>query len=136
MERGSDKHSPHVDDALKHEVEGLVRSGHSTHAEEWADPEAPGDDQPDTDLFPSGELVGGVPEGLTAEEVALRSEVAASLRRSDFPSGRDELLEKAVERYAPPRVLEELRRLPAGRAFGNIGELWTALGHGTEEHRF
>jgi hypothetical protein len=136
MERGSDKHGPHVDEQLAHEVEGLVRSGHSTHAEEWADPEPSGDDQPDVDVFPAGELVGGVPEGLTAEEVALRSEIASFLRRSDFPAGRDQLLEKAVERYAPPRVLEELRRVPAGRTVANIGELWLALGHGHEEHRF
>jgi hypothetical protein len=136
MERGSDKHGPRVDEQLAGEVEGLVRSGHSTHAEEWADPEAPGDDQPDNDVFPAGELVGGVPEGLTPEEVALRSEVAAALRRSDFPAGRDELLEKAVARYAPPRVLEELRRLPADRGFATIGEMWAAMGHGHEEQRF
>jgi hypothetical protein len=136
MERGSNKHGPNVDDELKHEVEGLVRGAHSTHAEEWADPEAPGDDQPDADRYPAGELLGGIPDGLTADEVELRSAVAAALRRSDFPAGREELLEKTVERYAPPRVLEELRRLPGDRTFDNLGELWTALGHGTEEHRF
>jgi hypothetical protein len=136
MERGSNKHGPHVDDQLKHEVEGLVRGTHATHAEEWADPEAPGDDQPDDDVFPAGELVGGVPDGLTPEEVALRSEVAAALRRSDFPATRDQLLEKAVERYAPPRVLEELRRLPADQTFANLGEMWVAAGHGHEEQRF
>jgi len=136
MERGSNKHGPHVDDELKHEVEGLVRGAHATHAEEWADPEPPGDDQPDVDVFPAGELVGGVPEGLTPEEVALRSEVAAALRRSDFPATRDELLGKAVERYAPPRVLDELRRLPADHPFATIGEMWVAAGHGREEQRF
>jgi hypothetical protein len=136
MERGSDKHGPRVDDQLAGEVEGMVRSGHSTHAEEWADPEPPGDDQPDADLYPSGELLGGVPAGLTADEVELRSAVAAALRRSDFPAGRDELLEKAVERYASPRVLEELRRLPADRAYANLGDMWAALGHGHEDTRF
>jgi hypothetical protein len=136
MERGSDKHSPRLDDALEHEVEGLVRSGRSTHAEEWTDPEPPGEDQPEVDRAPDTELIGGVPEGLTPEEVELRSEVAAALRRSDFPADRERLLEGAVERYAPPRVLEELRRLPAEVTFQNVGEMWTALGHGHEEHRF
>lgn len=136
MERGSNKHGSRLDDQLADEVEGMVRAGRTTHAEEWADPEAPGDDQPEVDRAPDTELTGGVPEGLTPEEVALRSEVAATLRRSDFPAGRDQLLEKAVERYAPPRVLEELQRLPAEQTFANIGGMWVALGHGHEEHRF
>ncbi|HEV7824546.1 MAG TPA: DUF2795 domain-containing protein [Mycobacteriales bacterium] len=136
MERGSDKHSPRVDEQLEHEVEGMMRSGRATHAQEWADPEPPGDDQPEVDRAPGTELTGGVPEGMTPEEVTLRSEIAAALERSVFPAGRDRLLENAVERYAPPRVLEELQRLPADRSFGNIGEVWTALGHGREDHRF
>jgi hypothetical protein len=136
MERGSDKHSPRVDEQLEHEVEGMMRSGRATHAQEWADPEPPGDDQPEVDRAPGTELTGGVPEGMTPEEVTLRSEIAAALERSVFPAGRDQLLENAVERYAPPRVLEELQRLPADRSFGNIGEVWTALGPGREDHRF
>jgi hypothetical protein len=136
MERGSNKHSPRLDNQLDHEVEGMVRAGRSTHAEEWADPEPPGDDQPEVDRAPDEDLMGAVPEGITPEEVALRSEVAAALRRADFPAGRDELLERAVERYAAPRVLEELRRLPGDQVFSNIGEMWVALGHGREEHRF
>jgi hypothetical protein len=114
----------------------MVRAGRATHAEEWADPEPPGDDQPEVDRAPDTELIGGVPEGMTPEEVERRSEVAAALDRSVFPAGRDQLLEHAVARYAPPRVLEELQRLPADRTFANIGEMWTALGHGHEGQRF
>jgi hypothetical protein len=136
MERGSSKHSPRLDEQLEHEVEGVVRAGRATHAEEWADPEPPGDDQPEVDRAPGTELIGGVPAGLTPEEVELRSEVAAALRRSDLPADREQLLERAVERYAPPRVLDELRRLPADQTFDTIGEIWTALGHGHEEQRF
>jgi hypothetical protein len=136
MERGSDKHSPRLDDQLGHEVEGMVRAGRSTHAEEWADPEPSGEDQPDVDRAPDGELMGGVPEGMTPDEVTLRAEIAAVLERSAFPAGKDQLLEKAVERYAPPRVLDELKRLPADQTFGTIGEMWVALGHGHEEQRF
>jgi hypothetical protein len=136
MERGSNKHGSRLDEQLAGEVEGTMRAGRTTHAEEWADPEAPGDDQPEVDRAPNTELTGGVPEGLTPEEVALRSELAAALQRSDFPAGREQLLEKAVERYATPRVLEELQRLPAEQTFANIGEAWAALGHGHEEQRF
>ncbi|PRY00825.1 hypothetical protein [Allonocardiopsis opalescens] len=34
MQRGSDKHSPRVDENLRHETEGMVRSGHPTRARE------------------------------------------------------------------------------------------------------
>jgi len=47
MERGSDKHGPRQDDELKHELEGMLRSGGGpSHAEEWRDPEPPADDDP------------------------------------------------------------------------------------------
>jgi NADPH2:quinone reductase len=35
VERGSDKHRGRLDDQFKHEVSGMVRSGRTTHAEEW-----------------------------------------------------------------------------------------------------
>ena len=63
MERGSDKHSPRMDDALHAETEGLVRGGHDTHAEEWKQAEPSGEDQPDVDLAPDATLGGGVPDG-------------------------------------------------------------------------
>ena len=47
MDRGSDKVSPRADEELKHQTQGLIRSGHTTHAEEWKDPEPPADDDPE-----------------------------------------------------------------------------------------
>ncbi|MGM1065301.1 hypothetical protein [Saccharothrix sp. Mg75] len=41
MERGSTQHGPKVDEQLKHEMEGELRSGTPTRAEEWRDPEMP-----------------------------------------------------------------------------------------------
>lgn len=38
-QRTSDKHGPMLDDEMKQEVEGQVRSGRPTRAEEWHDPE-------------------------------------------------------------------------------------------------
>lgn len=46
MQRGSDKHGPRQDDALQHEVEGLLRSGHGTRAEDWRNPEPSGRTSP------------------------------------------------------------------------------------------
>jgi len=44
MDRSSDKHGPRLDDEMKKEVEGQVRSGRPTRAEEWHDPEPPEDE--------------------------------------------------------------------------------------------
>src|SRR3954463_13693135 len=86
VERGSDKHSPMVDEQLKHETEGLVRGGHGTHAEEWRDPEPSGEDQPDADLAPSGTLHGGTPQGMDADDVEGRAELATFLGRDIYPA--------------------------------------------------
>ncbi|MFF9839440.1 hypothetical protein [Streptomyces sp. NPDC013740] len=48
-QRGSSKSGPRLDDARKKEVEGQVRSGHPTRAEEWHDPEPPVDPPPYAD---------------------------------------------------------------------------------------
>ena len=45
-QRGSSKSGPRLDDERKKEVEGQVRSGHATRAEDWHDPEPPVDPPP------------------------------------------------------------------------------------------
>jgi hypothetical protein len=47
IERGSSKHGPHVDDELKHEIEGDLRGGRPGHVEEWRQPEPFPDDTDD-----------------------------------------------------------------------------------------
>jgi hypothetical protein len=136
VERGSDKHGHRLDEQMKHEVEGMMRSGHSTHANEWADPEPSGEDEPDVDLAPNATLSGGVPEGMTADEVEGRSELARHLPPSAFPGTAERLRAYAVENEAPAAVLEQLENVPAGHEFVNVGELWAAVGGGREEERF
>src|SRR3954453_15133621 len=117
VDRGSDKHSPLVDDQLKHETEGLVRAGRSTHAEEWKDAEPSGEDQPDADLAPAGTLHGGTPPGRDAADVEGRAEVATYLGKDAYPMVREQVIDLVVERNAPARVLDLVRRLPAGKPF-------------------
>lgn len=135
MERGSDRHSARMDDALKGETEGLVRAGRDTHAQEWKTPEPSGEDQPDLDRAPDSTLTGGVPTGMTEADVEGRSELAAHLDRSVFPALGTVLVDNARENNAPDAVVEQLRRLPAGREFQNVGEVWTELGGGHEAVR-
>lgn len=136
MERGSDKHGFRMDDAMAKETDGLVRAGHGTHAEEWRDPEPSGEDQPDADRAPSGTLEGGVPEGMTASDVEGRSELATYLGKMVFPADRAALEARAVDLYAPDRIVEQLGRLPDGQQYTNLSEVWEALGGHTEHTRF
>lgn len=136
MERGSDKVSPRRDEELKHETQGLVRSGHSTHAEEWKDPEPVGEDQPDVDLAPDGTLHGGTPDGMSADDVEGRAELASYLGKECYPMVREQVLNLVIDNHAPDRVVSLVRNLPSGREFHNINEVWTALGHQVEGSRF
>lgn len=136
MERGSDKVSPRRDEELKHETEGLVRSGHSTHAEEWKDPEPVGEDQPDVDLAPDGTLHGGTPAGMSPDDVEGRAELASYLGKECYPMVREQVLDLVIDNQAPDRVVALVRNLPSGRTFENINDVWTALGNHVESSRF
>jgi hypothetical protein len=136
VDRGSDKVSPRKDDELKHETEGLVRAGHTTHAEEWKDPEPPGEDQPDADLAPEGTLHGGTPQGMSSDDVDGRAELATYIGKDAYPLIREQIIDLVIDRQAPDRVISLVRDLPAGREFANINEVWTALGGHVEADRF
>ncbi|MEP6696440.1 MAG: DUF2795 domain-containing protein [Pseudonocardiales bacterium] len=135
MERGSDQHGRLLDEAMKAEVEGVLRSGHSTRSDEFLDPEPSAEDQPDVDRMPDGSLVGGTPDGMTEADVAQRAEMAAVLGRC-YPADRTALLDRAGENQAPDQVVAELQRLPKGRTYETFSDIWTALGHPAEDHRF
>jgi hypothetical protein len=135
MERGSDKHSARMDDALGHEVEGLIRTGHDSR-EDWNSPEPSGEDQPDVDRVPDGTMHGGVPDGMDEDDVEARSELATYLGRL-WPATREELIRVATDNEAPDRILSQLHRLPVGQQFANLQEAWSTLSGGhVESHRF
>lgn len=135
MERGSDKHGRRLDEALKGETAGMMRSGRDTHTEEWKSAEPSGEDEPEVDRVPNATLVGGVPSGMTADDVEGRAQLASYLDRSAFPCGRDGLIEDAVANSAPERVLEQLRSLATGAEYATVNEVWVALGHAVEHGR-
>jgi hypothetical protein len=135
VERGSDKHSAKLDDQLKHETEGLVRAGRSTHAQEWKDPEPAGEDQPDADLMPDGTLVGATPAGMTPDDVTGRAELAGYIGAA-YPLVREQIIDLVIERQAPERVIDLVRRLPSGREFLNANDVWTAVGGRVEGERY
>jgi hypothetical protein len=142
MERASDKHSGRIDDAMKGETAGLVAGNHDSRIEEWRSAEPSGDDQPSVGLGADHAVEGGVPEGMDAGDVEVRSELASWLGRASFPAVREPLLGHVMDEGAPERVIELVRRLPAGREFVNTGDVWRALheyarnGEHVESQRF
>ena len=128
----STKHSPRLDEQLEHEIQGMLKSEHSTRAEEWRDPEPVAEGDPDIDLAPTGTLVGGTPVGMDPDAVVRRAELARWLTRAAFPGTRADLVAAALDNRAPDAVVAELERLPDGQTFERIGDVARALGYPTE----
>jgi hypothetical protein len=121
-----------VDEELGDEIQGMVRSGHATRAEEWREPEPVAEGEPDIDMDPSGTLVGGTPVGMDADAVVARNELARWLDRADFPSTGADLAEATRNHRAPDAVVAELERLPGSDRFERVGDVVRALGYQTE----
>jgi hypothetical protein len=136
MERGNAKHSPRVDDELAHEVDGVVKGTAGGRAEEFREAEPAGDDQPETSMVPEGDDGSGAPQGMTAEEVELRSRFGRYINRSALPGDRERLRRDAEGNEAPDDVLAEIDRLPTGVRFQTVSEAWAALGHHNETQRW
>jgi hypothetical protein len=134
LERGSDRHSPRVDEQLDHETRSLQQGAPiESRVEEHREQEGPGEDQP----TPDARLSGGraTAASLDLDDAETRADIARFLNPSAFPADREALVADAEGNQAPAEVLERLEALPAGRAYENIQEIWSALG-GTVEHRF
>jgi Protein of unknown function (DUF2795) len=128
IDRGSAKHGALRDDIMAHEVEGIVRAGRDTRAEEWKSAEPPGEDTPQVALHPEGTApMRGRPPGMTARDVEERSELARWLGRAVFPAEREEIMDHLRHQHAPDRVVEEVARAAPGVQFRSIGALWRSL---------
>ncbi|MEV4073412.1 DUF2795 domain-containing protein [Nonomuraea fuscirosea] len=135
MERGSDKHGPRLDEQQKHETEGMVRGGGTTHAEEWKEPESmPSAGEEPHRSYPPGHKP-GVPEGMTQGDVDLRSDLAKWLSDTHWPASKAELLRRAERQGAPDRVVDLVESLP-DRDFSNMTDIAKALGIGVEQRRW
>ena len=132
MERGSDKHSPRVDEELDHETRSLQQGAPiESRVEEFREQEGPGEDQPTPEPRLSEDRTGS----LDLDDAEVRSDIARYLDPSAFPADREGLVANAEANNAPEAVLERLQALPAGRTYEAMPDVWAALG-GTVEHRF
>ncbi len=126
MERGSTKHSQHLDEALARTTrDGQGRADHSRDLEPPAEEMAPPEPRP---VSPAA------PPGMTDEDVEGRAEFAKHVPASAFPAHRDALMAHLAG--APDEIREDVQTLPPGVEFRNVTEVWAALGHGREDdHR-
>ncbi|MBN0044482.1 DUF2795 domain-containing protein [Streptomyces actuosus] len=121
MQRGSDRMSVYRDEERKHELQGLLRSGHPTRVEEWHDPEPAAEDDPQVWGGPVTPGAGGAPLE------AVRLELARILGRSAFPADAARLAGVLHSRNAPDALVEALRTLPRRERYGNVQELAEAV---------
>ncbi|MEV5439949.1 DUF2795 domain-containing protein [Streptomyces sp. NPDC052682] len=121
MQRGSDRLSRHRDDEMKHELQGLLRSGHPTRSEEWHDPEPAAEDDPEVAYGPVTPSRG--PSSLEA----IRLELARILGRKAFPANGRELARALRRHQAPDALVEAVERLPHQARYGNVQEVAEAL---------
>jgi Protein of unknown function (DUF2795) len=138
MERGNSKHGPRLDDQMEREVEALLHGPPGGgRTEEWHDPEAPGEDQPEAATFPEPgqDRPGGTPEGIDVQETEQRARFAGYLARSVFPADPTTLRAAARAAHAPDDVLALLDRLPEAE-YLNVSEVWQAVGGGMESRRW
>lgn len=136
MERGNSKHGPRVDEQMANEVQGTVQGTAGSRVEEWHIPEPAGEDQPGPTTVPTGDNRTGAPAGMNNEEVEQRSRLGRYIALSALPGDREVLRRSAEENEAPDDILAALDRLPANARFQTVSEVWAALGHANETHRW
>lgn len=124
MERGSDRLSVHRDEEMKHELQGLLRSGRSTRTGEWNDPEPTADDGP---VIAGGPVA---PSGASAPVEMVRLELARILGRTSFPTGPREPGGVLRQKYAPDSLVEPVERLPDDARYDSVQELAEAVPEG------
>ena len=124
MQRGSDRLNVHRDDEMKHELKGLLRSGHPTRVEEWHDPEPAADDDPEVWSGPVGGL------GSPASLERMRLELARHLSRHAFPAHAGELARALRRSNAPGALIDAVARLPRSTRYAHVQQLAEALSGG------
>ena len=70
------------------------------------------------------------------DDVEGRAELAGYIGKDAYPLLREQILDLVIDGQAPDRVVDLVRRLPSGRQFTNINEVWTAIGGHVEHGRF
>jgi hypothetical protein len=135
MERGSDKHGPRQDEALRKETEALTRSGQDSHVEEWRESEPAGEDQPEVRTMPAG-MRGGAPEGMTPQDLDDRAALGALLGKEIWPAEAETVQRRVRESLGPDKLRDMVARLRKGKVYASLAEVWTEITNEPAERRF
>ena len=87
------------------------------------DPEAPADGEPTPTVFPETDAY----LGLGHDAPTARRELSRWLGHEVFPGDREALLTHAREVSATDAVIGALERLPGGRPYRTVYDVWEAL---------
>ena len=131
-EQESGTHRPREDEELKREVRSELQARRATRAEEWLEPEPPGEDEPEATWAPEGRP-GATPPGEDWQAIELRSNLARHLDRTAFPATRAHLLETLTGHQAEQQLLDLVSSLPDNATFASLSELLRALGLPVEQ---
>lgn len=137
----SNKHGPALDDEIGHETQGMVRGGHSTHAEEWKETEPVSDSAgwdptaPADPTVPSSSHQEGSPPGMSAADVEERSALARMLTGVQWPATAKDIQASVDRPGAPDGAIAALDTLP-DREYENLADVAEELGYGRESRRF
>lgn len=134
QERGN-KHGPKVDDEMGHETQGMVRGAHSTHAEEWKEPEPTADEPPWDPATAEGGRQSGSPPGMSPQDVEERSHLARALAGVRWPARPGDLVEHLAGGEAPDSAVSALESLP-DRDYENLADVAEELGYGREDRSY
>ena len=128
MPRGSDKHSPRIDDNLDHDLSSLTRGAPvESRAQEARTQEGAADDEPTPDARLTGDRAMADDDVLSPDEIETRSLLAAHLAGTVWPADREALVAQAGREFAPEWLVDRLSSLPAG-TFTHTEAVWEALG--------
>jgi len=133
MPEASDKHSPRLDEQLRHETEPLLGGAPDEGRDEWRRQQAPGPGEPDLAL-PDRALPGDE-NRLPEDELDRRARLAAALAPARFPATQAELTAVAEDEHLGADLLDPLRALPVGDSFQTVNDVWVALGGAVEPAR-
>ena len=136
MERESTQHGHRLDDEMAKEVASLTHGAPlESRSEEGRLLEDAGEGERAVEPLVEGEPPAPPPTaGLSYRAARDRSELARHLRPSIFPATSEAIIECARDEHAGEDVLDRLQHLPAGE-YGNVNEVWEALGGHAEEPR-
>lgn len=88
-----------------------------------------GEDQPEPWQFLRVDRRTQVSSGLSSVDMEEFSRLGRYIGLSALPGDRRTLRRSAETLQAPDDVLRELDRLPKGKTFATVADVWAALGH-------